>query len=513
MMSSFGRTSWGLLDDRRARRNFGLRSSYDNFLRQRTSWATFCGGKKDEVVPEPMLEYNGKFPQFCREVLGVEPWGVQEEIAQSVEENEKTTVSACYASGKTFTAACLVLYWLFTRRPAIVVTTAPTDRQVKMVLWREIRKLYKGAKNMLKGKLLQAKLELDDNWQAFGFSCDGGNTAAGFHETENVLFLIEEAAGVSQDVYEGFDGITTGLNCRLLMIGNPICQVGPFIDSHLHPVKSKEFHQIVISALDTPNVKEGRTVVKGLVEKKWVDSKRIQWGENSPLWRMKVLGQFVLISLEKVIPEAWVRMAHENWHKLGGLAGGEGEKVLGLDVAGGGRDESMAYIRHGRILRFRKNWTTGDHDEIYKDLVEIIKKEKIDVVCIDATVIGKGLADRLAGATGLDEWGNPGELYGVSVIRSYSNEKPDEPEHYADKPSEMAFQMRAAFNPENPEQVACDPEDTELTKELSDRIWKLNEKNLVKIESKREMKKRGAKSPDRADAANQTFLRTRLAVA
>jgi phage terminase large subunit len=507
------KSSWGLLDEKRSRVSFGLRSAYDNFLLQRSSWATFCGGKKEEVIPEPMTEYQGKFPEFCREVLGVEPYPIQEKIAKSVEENEKTTVSACYASGKTFTAACLLLYWLFTRRPSIVVTTAPTDRQVKMVLWREIRKLYKGAKKILKGKLLQAKLELEDNWQAFGFSCDGGNTAAGFHESENVLFLIEEAAGVSQEVYEGFDGITTGINCRTLMIGNPLCSVGPFIDSHLHPVKSKEWNQIKISALDTPNVIKGETVVKGLVEKKWVDSKRIIWGENSPLWRMKVLGEFVLVSLEKVIPESWVEMAHKNWEELGGKSGGEGERILGFDVAGGGKDETMAYVRHGRIIYYLKSWSIGDHDVIFKELVELIINEKINVVCVDGTVIGKGLADRLAGATKEDDFGNPGILDGVGVIRAYSNEKTEEPEHYANKPSEMAFKMRAAFNPENPEQVACDPNDTELTKELSDRVWTLDERRLVKIESKREMIKRGAKSPDRSDAVNLTFARGRLAVA
>src|ERR1041385_6585970 len=122
--------------------------------------------------PEPLRDYVDDPGGFARDILGVTWWQVQLEIALSVRDNPRTAVAACYASGKTFVAACIALWWLCTRRPALVVTTAPTGRLVKLLLWREIRKLHRRAKRRLPGRPLQLKLEISDDWIAFGFSSD-----------------------------------------------------------------------------------------------------------------------------------------------------------------------------------------------------------------------------------------------------------------------------------------------------------------------------------------------------
>jgi phage terminase large subunit len=510
-----------LLDGKRNRRSIGLRTAFDNFLKQRLQWSTVCGGKKDEAVPEPMVEYQGRFGDFCREILNVEPWSKQEEIAQSVEDHPKTTVSACYASGKTFIAACLVLYRLFTRRPCLVVTTAPTGRQVKGVLWREIRKIYKRCHRALKGRLLQTKLEFSDDWQGFGFSSDGANAVAGLHEAENVFFVVDEAAGIDQETFDGFDGITTGSDSRVLLIGNPICVNGPFFDSHMHPVKKLKYHQINIRAIETPNVLAGKPIIKGLVEKEWVEEKRVLWGENSPAWKTKCLGEFVTVSLDKIVPEAWVEDAHKRWLAKGFKPGQRpvldpaiyGPKIMGIDVAGGGKDESVMYIRQGDVLFRIFSTAEGDHDLLFKKIVAIVYAEKIERIYIDATQISKGLADRLAAIAGEDEFGQDCGLNKCIVTRVYFNESADDKDLFENRPSEIAFLMRAWFDPTHPTPVACDPGETVLTTQLSDRIWILNDKNKIQVESKSQMAKRGVGSPDHADGANLTFLRSGMLAA
>jgi len=75
---------------------------------------------------------------FARVILGHHVWSKQNEILQSVAKHPRTAVKACHASGKTFTAAEAVLWWITTRQQAIAVTTAPTWTQVTKLLWGEI---------------------------------------------------------------------------------------------------------------------------------------------------------------------------------------------------------------------------------------------------------------------------------------------------------------------------------------------------------------------------------------
>ena len=49
-------------------------------------------------------------------------------------------VKACHNSSKTFLAAESLLWWITHFRDGIVVSTAPSDRQVEKLLWGEVRK-------------------------------------------------------------------------------------------------------------------------------------------------------------------------------------------------------------------------------------------------------------------------------------------------------------------------------------------------------------------------------------
>src|SRR4051812_30472989 len=83
------------------------------------------------VIEDPAL--------FVQAMLGHDVWSKQADILQSVAMFPRTAVKACHASGKTFTAAEVVLWWITRHQQAIAVTTAPTWTQVERVLWGEIR--------------------------------------------------------------------------------------------------------------------------------------------------------------------------------------------------------------------------------------------------------------------------------------------------------------------------------------------------------------------------------------
>ena len=83
---------------------------------------------------------------FATQVLGVELWERQVEILRSIQTHRCTAVKACHGVGKTFTLAVAVLWWLARYKDGIVLTTAPTLRQVQTQLWLEIHRLVARAK-------------------------------------------------------------------------------------------------------------------------------------------------------------------------------------------------------------------------------------------------------------------------------------------------------------------------------------------------------------------------------
>ena len=96
---------------------------------------------------------------FAHEVLGVDLWAKQEEVLNALRDHRRVAVKAGNGVGKGFTAAVAVLWFLCSHQPATVLTTAPTARQVRHILWQEIRRLYRASAYPLGGKLLVTRLE------------------------------------------------------------------------------------------------------------------------------------------------------------------------------------------------------------------------------------------------------------------------------------------------------------------------------------------------------------------
>ena len=241
--------------------------------------------------------------QFAADVLGVTLWSKQQEVLNALANHRRVAVKSGNGLGKDFTAAVAALWFLHCHDPAIVLTTAPTFRQVRNILWRQIQRLHDPAADTLGGKMLNTRWELSQDRYALGLSAGGADRFQGFH-CENVLVIVDEAAGVSEEIYEAVDAVMTSSNAKLLLIGNPTTTGGAF---------HRAFHQerglyetITISALDSPNVTGDEPPVPGLVTAQWVEERRIAWGEDSDTYRSRVLGQFpargddTLISMDDI---------------------------------------------------------------------------------------------------------------------------------------------------------------------------------------------------------------------
>ena len=206
--------------------------------------------------PPPHIPPNERFDrsvEFVRRDLKTPLWGKQAQILRSIKRNRRVAVRSCNGSGKTFVAACAVIWWLMAHPndPAMVVTTAPTQHQVRDLLWREIRNIYYRNTALIGGTLTRTTLELSPRHYATGLSTDSPERFQGFHET-NILFVIDEASGVREEVFDAIEGSMTSRRARLLLIGNPTSLAGTFYKAfHQRRTQYKTIH---ISAFDTPNL-------------------------------------------------------------------------------------------------------------------------------------------------------------------------------------------------------------------------------------------------------------------
>jgi phage terminase large subunit len=179
-----------------------------------------------QALPDIWLEHTS----------GELPWDKQRAIMQALVRHPRVAVASANSCGKTFIAARIAAWWLALYRPSIVITTAPTDRQVAEVLWRELRVFIAKAKargKALGGKLLlTCKWELADDHFAIGFSTKDNDPDRfqGFH-SPHILVIADEAAGISEKIYEGITAVLKGAHARLLAIGNPTALEGWFYEA------------------------------------------------------------------------------------------------------------------------------------------------------------------------------------------------------------------------------------------------------------------------------------------
>ena len=274
---------------------------------------------------------------FSRHVLGGEqPWAGQARILAALRDRKRVAVRSGHGVGKTWTAARAAIWFLYSHPHSIVLTTAPTHRQVRSILWAEIRRQVRGARIPLGGRMTETRLVLDDDWFALGLSTDEPERFQGFH-AEHLLLIFDEAPGVPEDIYEAARGLLTSRHARVLLIGNPVSPRGPFYDAFRNPL----WHTFHIPCTACPNVTAGRVIYPKLVTAEWVESQRQEWGAESPTFRSRVLGEFPEEADTQLIPLAWLHAAQER--ALNCPAPGS-NLVIGVDVARYGADRTVILL-------------------------------------------------------------------------------------------------------------------------------------------------------------------------
>jgi len=288
---------------------------------------------------------------------------------------------------------------------------------------------------------------------------------------------MDEASGIPAPIYsvsEGFFSEPTE-NRFWFTFSNPRRNNGPFYDSFTSKRKFWNLEQI-----------DSRTV-EG-TDQNLFQSMLEQYGEDSTVARVEVLGEFPNADDDSVIPIELARNAIDRDVALTSKA----PIVWGLDVARFGGDNSALCIRQGNTVFEIKTFKSMDLMQLcgaVKNLYDdCTVTEKPQEILIDVIGLGAGVVDRLA------EQNLP--VRGVNVAEAPATKK-----NYLNLRAELWFSIKDWLAQRN-----CRiPSDDELVSELAAPSYKYTSTGKIKIESKEEMKKRGIKSPDKADALALTM--------
>ncbi len=462
---------------------------------------------------------------FIEKYLGDTLWWKQEEICESVRINPITTVRSCHGVGKSFTAADAALWFLNAYEDSIVITTAPTFRQVENVIWRYMRSAHKKAKKPLGGRRLRTRLEITDDWYAIGVSSDDPDKIQGFHpKSGHILVIVDEAAGVSEDIYVAADAIMSSLGARMLMIGNPTALGGRFYESH-H--SDSTANRISISCFDTPNfTNNGIETIEDLMEAdmhdmeivapylitpQWVKDKVTRWGVESPLFQARCLGQFPSAEINTLIPLNLIEQActperkralvrkYVDW-SLEDEATEEQIKLflndpsltkathyISCDPARYGDDKTVISQRYGPVVLPQ---IVNGKEATTQSAGRIKQMKPAEAIFIDEDGVGGGVIDILVddgfdNVIGIHNGGKASQEDGVTFVMMRDQLWWNLAEH---------FKAGDIYIPPN----------SELISQLASIRYEITRRG-VKIEEKAEMKKRLHVSPDRADSLMYLF--------
>ncbi len=212
-------------------------------------------------------------------VLGIKQiWKLQEDLLNvlpiAIKEHKSIYIASGHALGKDYMAAAISQWFLHCYSPSKVIQTAPTDRQVKKVMWAETLGHWNNKKMDLGGTPYASPyLEIvKDNWFLIGFTTketggsreSGGGKFSGFH-SPNMCIIASEAQAIEEQIYDQIDGCSASAeNILIIFIGNPTRAKGRFAKGLKNKVDNIVFN---FSCLENPNYKHRKIIRMKVINK------------------------------------------------------------------------------------------------------------------------------------------------------------------------------------------------------------------------------------------------------
>jgi len=428
---------------------------------------------------------------FCILILHITPDDQQCKVIQALYDHKYVSVRSGRGCGKTWVAGILIWHFLCTRAYSQIYITASSGGTIQGAIWPTLAKLHDNMEPMYKDqfelqnnniKHKQHKL----NWFAMTRTARQENpeALAGSHAMQ-MLYVIDEASGVADAMFNSIFGSLTEEDNYLLMLSNPRRLNGFFYESHQHKAKNV-YAQLHMNAIKSKFVTE-----------KSVNHWRDLYGEDSNQYQIEVLGEFPRKEDESIIPyDLFINGINRELKK----EDFEDVPIIwGLDMAAG-NDKSVLVKRQGDyvfpdIMRWKYKdtmKTVGEVVKLYNETPDEMKPVKIYV---DAIGVGKGPYDRM----------KENEL---PVYPAIANKKAISKKYIFNQKSEWWKEMSEWIKGE------IDlPDDQDLLEEVTSMRAIPSSDGRFRTEGKPAYIKRYSHSPDTGDAFAMTFcLKSRLHV-
>ena len=427
---------------------------------------------------------------FVRGVFRQEPDPWQIEFLDAIAAGErKLSIRSGHGVGKSTGAAWAMLWYLTTRFPVKVVVTAPTSAQLFDALFAEvkrwinespvaIRELYE-----VKSDRVSLKAAPSEAFLSVRVSRPEQPEALQGIHSESVMLIADEASGVPEQVFEAAAGSMSGENACTILLGNPTRSSGFFFDTH--NTMADQWWTRRVSCVDSPRVSD-----------EYVKEMAMRYGEESNAFRVRVTGHFPLRDDDTAIPLELVESAQ----RRDIIITDNEPTIWGLDVSRFGSDRSALCKRRGREVIGIQTWQNLDLMQLTGAVVaeyESLQPRNQPVqINVDSIGLGGGVCDRLR------------EL-GLPAVGINTSESPSSKQTYTNLRAELWFKVKAFLEARD----CALPKDDDLLAELVAAKYKFTSSGKMQLESKDQMRKRGLRSPDLADALCLTFANDAITMA
>ncbi len=393
----------------------------------------------------------------------------------------QVAVASGHGIGKSALIGQIINWAMSTHTDCKVVMTANTENQLSTKTMPEVAKWFSlsPTANWFKANATSIHSSFkgrERTWRLDAVTWSENNTEAfaGLHNKGKIIILIfDEASSISDKVWDVAEGALTDENTIIiwLVFGNPTRNTGKFKDCF-----GKNRHRWVTSQIDSRTV-DGTNKEK--IEA-WIND----YGLDSDFVKVRVRGMFPSASLKQFISTEDVDKAYDR--KIDQKDYDFAPKIISLDPAWEGGDELVIGMRQGLKFSILRTLMKNDNDfDIAGILARICDEEKPDAVFVDG---GFG--------TGIVSYGKTlGYKWQIVWFSEASTDI-----GCINKRAEMWNLMKIWLK-----EGGCLPADPNLQQELigPETVARLDGK--IQLEAKKDMKARGQRSPNRADALALTF--------
>lgn len=438
--------------------------------------------------------------------------GYQDEVLAAIPTQHRVAQRGPRGLGKSTTNAMAVLWFALTRDAAGVdwkcATTAGGWHQLEQYLWPEIHKWAAklrwdklGRDAFQRGELQMLNLKLNHG-SAFAVASNVPARIEGAH-ADSLMFIYDESKIISNETFDASEGSLAGMGEAFAFASStPGEPVGRFYDIHTHKPGLEDW--------TTFHITLEQAITAGRIDAVWAHQRKLLWGENSALYANQVLGEFHSDDESSVIPLAWIEAAVQR-HRDRTFAycqehhveqmdlGGKFDRV-GVDVAESGGDKTVQSVWMGHRCHELRVTSGEDTVQTASRVEGLLNANPEATAVIDADGLGVGVYNDLNHA-------------GCKVEAFHASAATDK----KDESGELGFinvraaawwHLREQLDPRNDPDMEL-PDDPLLIGDLTAPKWEQVGRSNIKVEAKKEIRKRLGRSPDAGDACMMAVWRDR----